>query len=40
LVSGLRKFLNLQIRLGAALGFGRAASGLRALKAYWLRDGR
>jgi hypothetical protein len=40
LVSGLRKFLNLQIRLGAALGFGRLRLSLCALKSYWPQDGR
>lgn len=40
LVRGLRKFLNLQIRLGGALGFRRVAPCLRVLKSYWLQDGR
>jgi hypothetical protein len=40
LVRGLRKFLNLQTRLGGALGFGRVAPYLRVLKSYWLEDGR
>ena len=40
LVRGLRKFLNLQTRLGGALGFRRVAPYLRVLKSYWLEDGR
>jgi hypothetical protein len=40
LVRGLRKFLNLQIRLGGALGFRRIAPALRVLKSYWVQDGR
>jgi hypothetical protein len=39
LVSGMRKFLNFQIRAGGALGFRRIGSCLRALKSYWLREG-
>jgi hypothetical protein len=35
LVSGTRRFLNLQVRLGDGLGVGRVARSLRALKAYW-----
>jgi hypothetical protein len=35
LVSGARRFLNLQIRLGAALGIGAVRPSLRALKSYW-----
>jgi hypothetical protein len=40
LVRGLRKFLNLQIRLGGALGFRHVGPCLRVLKSYWLEDGR
>jgi hypothetical protein len=40
LVSGLRKFLNFQIRTGGGLRFRRIGSCLRALKSYWLQDGR
>ena len=40
MVRSLRKFLNLQIRLGGALGFGRVAPALRVLKSYWVQDGR
>jgi hypothetical protein len=40
LVRGLRRFLNLQIRLGGALGFRRVRPCLRVLKSYWLEDGR
>lgn len=39
LVSGLRKFLNFQIRAGGALGLGRIGSCLRALKSYWPHGG-
>ena len=39
LVRGLRKFLNLQIRLGGALGFRRVRPYLHNLKSYWLEDG-
>jgi hypothetical protein len=39
LVSGLRKFLNYQIRMGDALGFRRIGSCLRALKSHWPREG-
>jgi hypothetical protein len=38
LVRGLRKFLNLQIRLGGALGLRRVGPALRVLKSYWLED--
>ena len=40
LVRGLRKLLNLQIRLGGALGFRRVGPYLRVLKSYWVEDGR
>jgi hypothetical protein len=40
LVRGLRKFLNLQIRLGGALGLRHVGPCLRVLKSYWLEDGR
>jgi len=40
MVRGVRKFLNYQIRIGAALGFHRFAHCLRALKSYWLPGGR
>src|SRR5258707_675039 len=36
LVRGLRRFLNLQIRLGGALGFRHVRPCLRVLKSYWL----
>jgi hypothetical protein len=36
LLSGLHKFLNHQIRLGAALRLGRIRPTLHALKSYWL----
>jgi len=39
LVRGLRKFLNLQIRLGGALGLRHVGPCLRVLKSYWLEDG-
>jgi hypothetical protein len=39
LVRGLRKFLNLEIRLGGALGLRRVGPTLRVLKSYWLPDG-
>jgi hypothetical protein len=39
-VRGLRKFLNLQIRLGGALGLGRVRPYLHHLKSYWLEHGR
>jgi hypothetical protein len=39
-VRGLRRFLNLQIRLGGALGFRHVRPCLRVLKSYWLEDGR
>jgi hypothetical protein len=38
LVRGLRKFLNLQIRIGAALGLRHVGSTLRVLKSYWLQE--
>jgi hypothetical protein len=40
LVRGLRRFLNLQIRLGGALGFRHVRPCLRVLKSYWLEEGR
>ncbi|HEV7610818.1 MAG TPA: hypothetical protein VGO37_02965 [Steroidobacteraceae bacterium] len=40
MVRGLRKILNLHIRLGGALGFRHVGSTLRILKSYWLHDGR
>jgi hypothetical protein len=40
LVRGLRKFLNIQIRLGSGLGLRRVAGCVRVLKSYWLHDGR
>jgi hypothetical protein len=40
LVRGLRRFLNLQIRLGGALGFRHVRPYLRVLKSYWLEEGR
>ena len=40
LVSGLRKFLNFQVRMGGGLGFRRIGSCLRALTSYWPQDGR
>jgi hypothetical protein len=40
LVRGLRKFLNLQIRLGGALGLRRVGPALGVLKSYWLEDER
>jgi hypothetical protein len=40
MVCGLRKLLNLQIRLGGALGFGRVQPWMRRLKSYWLQDER
>jgi hypothetical protein len=40
LVSGVRKFLNFQIRTGEGLGFRRIGSCLRALKSYWLQNHR
>jgi hypothetical protein len=39
LVSGLRKFLNFQIRMGGGLGFRRIGSCLRVLKSYWRQGG-
>jgi len=38
LVRGLRRFLNLQIRLGGALGFRHVRPCLRVLKSYWLHE--
>ena len=35
LVRNLRKYLNMQIRIGAVAGWGRVPPALRALKAYW-----
>jgi hypothetical protein len=35
LVRNLRKFLNLQIRIGGRAGWGHVPPTLRALKAYW-----
>jgi hypothetical protein len=40
LVSGVRKFLNFQIRTGGGLRFRRIGSCLRALKSYWPQDRR
>jgi len=40
LTRGLRKFWNLQIRLGGALGLRHVGPCLRVLKSYWLEDGR
>jgi hypothetical protein len=40
LVRGLRKFLNLQIRLGGAMGLRRVGPCLRLLKSYWPHGGR
>ena len=40
LVRGLRRLLNLQIRLGGALGLRRVEPTLRVLKSYWPQDGR
>jgi hypothetical protein len=40
LVRGLRRLLNLQIRLGGTLGFRRVAPTLRVLKSHWLQNGR
>jgi hypothetical protein len=37
---GLRKFLNLQIRLGGALGFKRVRATLDVLRSYWSPAGR
>jgi hypothetical protein len=39
LIRGLRKFLNLQIRLGGALGLRSVGPGLRMLKSYWPEEG-
>jgi hypothetical protein len=39
LVRGLRRLLNLQVRVGGALGFRQVRSTLRVLKSYW-QDGR
>jgi hypothetical protein len=40
MVQGLRKFLNLQIRLGGALKLRSVEPTLRILKSFWLHDGR
>ena len=40
LVSALRKFLNLEVRLGGALGLPSVRSSLRVLKSYWPQGGR
>jgi hypothetical protein len=40
LVRGLRKLLNLEVRLGGALGLRQVGPALRALKSYWAQDGR
>jgi hypothetical protein len=40
LLRSLRKFLNLQVRLGGALGFRRVGSCLRVLKSHWRQNGR
>ncbi len=40
MMRGLRKFWNLQLRLGGALGIRRVAPALRVLKSYWVQDGR
>ena len=39
MIQNLRKFLNLQIRIGGRTGFGRVRPALRALQAYWDRAG-
>jgi hypothetical protein len=39
LIRSWRKFLNFQIRAGAALGLWRLAPALRGLKSYWRDDG-
>jgi hypothetical protein len=39
LLLGVRKFLNLQIRIGAFFRLRRLTPGLRALKSYWLQHG-
>jgi hypothetical protein len=39
LVRGLRKFLNLQIRFGGALGLRHVGPCLRSLRSYWLEEG-
>jgi len=38
LISGLRRFFNLQIRLGAALGLAKIGPHIRALASYWSRS--
>ena len=38
LLRSLRKFLNLQVRLGGALGFRRIGSCLRVLKSHWRQN--
>ena len=40
LLSSLRQFLNLQVRLGGVLGFRRVGSCLRVLKSHWRQSGR
>lgn len=40
LVRNVRKILNLEIRLAGAMGLRHVAPALRALKSYWLPDGR
>ena len=40
LVAGLRRLLNLQIRLAERFGFGQVRSGLRVLRSYWLQNSR
>jgi hypothetical protein len=35
LVRNLRKFLNMQIRIGGRIGWGRVRPTLRALRSYW-----
>jgi len=40
LVSGARRFLNLQIRVGAALGLKRLEPQLRILQSYWRKGGQ
>jgi len=40
LVRGLRRVLNLQIRLAAALGIGRVRPSLRTLRSYWQSGAR
>jgi hypothetical protein len=40
MVRGLRRFLNLQIRLGGAMGLAHVGPCLRLLKSYWPHGGR